>query len=316
MVGGSGTSILLGNGFSQAWNPEIFSYENLLERADFGDRSDALRALFERFETFDFERVMHHLIAAAAVVETYGGSQDFVGRLKQDMDVLREALLSAIANSHPDVPSKVNDEQFVAVRTFLARFGAIFSVNYDLLMYWARNKDDLPPNDYSTDDGFRRTLWKGYGTEQQVFFLHGALHIFDTGTAILKHRYTEQGATILDQVKENLAENRFPLFVSEPDHKKKRAKIHQNEYLAYCFRALSELSSVLFVFGHSFAETDKHISDAVRRSSVSRVFVSVFGDEESEQNSMTMANARTYLQTKNREVLFFDADSAPVWAMP
>jgi hypothetical protein len=194
-------------------------------------------------------------------------------------------------------------------------FENIFSVNYDLLMYWARNKDDLPP-DFSTDDGFRSVLWKGYGTEQQVFFLHGALHIFDTGTAILKHRYTEEGATILDQVKGNLEANRFPLFVSEPDYKKRRTKIHQNQYLAYCLRALTELSGVLFVFGHSFAENDKHVFDAVRRSSVSRVFVSIFGDDEGEQNARTMANARTYLQARGREVLFFDAASAPVWKLP
>lgn len=69
-VGDSDASILLGNGFSQAWNPEIFSYENLFECADFGDQSDSLRALFERFETFDFEQVMRQLIGAAAVVET------------------------------------------------------------------------------------------------------------------------------------------------------------------------------------------------------------------------------------------------------
>jgi hypothetical protein len=189
-------------------------------------------------------------------------------------------------------------------------------VNYDLLMYWARNKDELFPNNFSTDDGFRSVLWKGYGTDQQVFFLHGALHIFDTGVAVVKHRYTESGATILAQVKNNLEANRFPLFVSEPDHKKKRMKIHQNQYLAYCLRALSEISGVLFVVGHSFAENDKHIFDAVRKSSVGQVFVSIFGAEESEQNARTIANARTYLQARNRKVDFFDATSAPVWNMP
>lgn len=309
-------SILIGNGFSQAWDPNIFSYENLLERAEFGDRAEALRALFGRFETFDFEQVMRHLVSAAAVIEAYGGSEALIQQLKSDMATLRSALLSAIANTHPDVPSKVSDAQFTAVRTFLARFESIFSVNYDLLMYWARNKDDLPPDNFSTDDGFRKTLWKGYGTNQQVFFLHGALHIFDTGLATLKHRYTEQGSTILDQVRKNLEENRFPLFVSEPDHKKKREKIHQNHYLEYCYRSLSELSGVLFVLGHSFAENDKHIFDAVRHSPVTKIFVSVFGDEGTEQNARTIANAQTYLKARNREVLIFDAHSAPVWTQP
>jgi hypothetical protein len=75
-------------------------------RADFGDQSDELRTLFDGFETFDFEQVMHHLISAAAVVDTYGGNEELVNRLEQDMEVLRQALLSAIANSHPDVPRR------------------------------------------------------------------------------------------------------------------------------------------------------------------------------------------------------------------
>lgn len=31
-------SIVLANGFSQAWDAQIFNYENLLEAAEFGDR--------------------------------------------------------------------------------------------------------------------------------------------------------------------------------------------------------------------------------------------------------------------------------------
>ncbi|MBL4653700.1 MAG: hypothetical protein JKY53_12695 [Flavobacteriales bacterium] len=35
---GDKPSILLGNGFSRAWNNDIFNYANLLEAADFGHR--------------------------------------------------------------------------------------------------------------------------------------------------------------------------------------------------------------------------------------------------------------------------------------
>ncbi|MDG2708751.1 DUF4917 family protein, partial [Vibrio parahaemolyticus] len=54
-------SILLANGFSRAWNNRIFNYENLFEEAHFGERDQELREIFERFNTFDFEQVMHSL---------------------------------------------------------------------------------------------------------------------------------------------------------------------------------------------------------------------------------------------------------------
>lgn len=41
-------TVLLGNGFSQAWNAAIFNYASLLQVANFGDRDVQIRTLFER----------------------------------------------------------------------------------------------------------------------------------------------------------------------------------------------------------------------------------------------------------------------------
>ena len=62
-------AVLLGNGFSQAWNPAIFNYASLLQVATFEDREDQTRALFERLSTWDFEAVMRTLLAAQTVAE-------------------------------------------------------------------------------------------------------------------------------------------------------------------------------------------------------------------------------------------------------
>ena len=48
-------SVLLGNGFSQAWNADIFNYQNLFQAADFGDQNNAIRGVFDRIGTYDFE---------------------------------------------------------------------------------------------------------------------------------------------------------------------------------------------------------------------------------------------------------------------
>ena len=61
-------------------------------------------------------------------------------------------------------------------------------------------------------------------------------------------------------------------------------------------------------------KNDKHIFDQLRRSKVQKFFVSIFGDEDSEDNTRVKANALTYLKSHSSNVEFFDAQSAPIWS--
>lgn len=307
--------VLLGNGFSQAWNYELFNYKFLFERANFDDRDDAIKAIFKKFETYDFETVMSNMLASADVLESYGSSKDLVKCIRKDAEKLKETLIEVIAASHPQKPSSVTDEQYEMCRLFLSQFDNIFTLNYDLLMYWARNKNDLAPEKYSTDDGFRHpTVWVGHGDgyKQEVFFLHGALHLYDTSTSIRKLKWSnDEELTIVRQVRENLDEGRFPIFVSEPSYKMKKQKILHNPYLDFCFQKLSKLESVLFIYGHSFDESDKHIFDELNESGLEKVYVSIYGDEDSPENQRTKANALTYLS--NLTVTFYQAETTYIW---
>lgn len=314
---GERPSILLGNGFSRDWQNDIFNYANLLEAADFGPRSAELRELFRRLDTYDFEAAMRALSFTKTVLESYGDHHALVAEVERDQDLLKEALISAISNTHPDLPQEVTREQYICARRFLSLFGQIFTVNYDLLFYWARNQGELPPEHYSTDDGFRAgRRWQGYGTDQEVHFLHGGLHIYEHGYDVKKHTFSDGGVSIIAQVRGNLEGDRFPLFVSEPTSSKKRRRIEHNPYLHYCYRALSDLQGSFFVLGHSLDENDQHIFDRVRGSSVNQVFVSLYGDEDSPENTRTKANALAFLGTATRSVEFFDAQSAGIWRQP
>lgn len=308
-------SIVLANGFSQAWNAQIFNYENLLEAADFGDRDAVIRPLFQSLGTYDFEAVSKQLTAAETVLRAYQPDNELIQSIVSDREVLKNSLINAISNTHPDLPSEITDDQYVAVRTFLSQFNEIFSINYDLLFYWARNKYGLAPENYRTDDGFRaQHRWEGHGTDQEVHFLHGGLHIYDSGQYIKKHVCTDEGVTIIEQVRDNLGRGNFPLFVSEPTHEKKKQRIDHNPYLNYCYQALGKLNGVLFIHGHSMDDNDKHIFDQIKSSRVSKVFVSIYGDENTAANTRTKANAMAFLQRFNRSVEFYQAESAPVWA--
>ncbi len=312
---GAKPSVLLGNGFSRAWSNDIFNYANLLDAADFEGRNTEIRDLFGRCGTYDFEAVMRTLISAKIVLESYGGNNALIETIDRDQQLLKDALIIAISKTHPSLPNEVTSAQFTSARKYLSRFDQIFTVNYDLLFYWARNMNDLPPDNYSTDDGFRaKAKWRGYGTNQEVYFLHGGLHIFDGGSAIEKHAFSETGTNIVDLVRRNLARGRFPLFVSEPTADKKKTRIEHNPYLDFCFRALREVSGTFFIQGHSIDENDKHIFDQLKQSRVEKFFVSIFGDEDSDDNMRIKANARAYLESGSSEVEFFDAESAAVWA--
>lgn len=314
LVGVASPALLVANGFSQAWNSDIFNYANLYEKADFQESSTILRGLFEHFQTYDFERVMNHLLSAEAVAKAYGADEAVVKKIENDQQVLKDALIATIGKTHPGRPMDVSEKAYVSAREFLSRFDRIFSLNYDLLLYWARNQSELAPGGHLADDGFRtEARWVPEEADQKVFFLHGGLHLYDTGFDIRKLAYKSSGTSIIDQVRGNLEKGVFPLFVSEPTAERKKARIEHNPYLSYGFRELTKLDSALVVYGHSVHDNDKHIFDQIKLSAVSKVFVSLFGDESSDANVRTKANAQAYLEKKGRAIEFFDAGSVKVW---
>jgi hypothetical protein len=306
---------LLGNGFSQAWDARIFNYSSLLQVAHFEDRELQIRELFNRLNTWDFEAVMRELQSAKTVAEVYKLDQEVIERIQLDQEILKNALLSAVSASHPRLPCELAVAQYQAVRAFLGRFNQIFTVNYDLLMYWARNQDLEPV--WQTDDGFRaEQLWRGYGTQQEVHFLHGGLHLYEEPTGTRKQAHTgEIGGGIVDQVRANLNQQppRFPLFVAEPTYLKKKQRIDRSPYLSFCLRRLESNTLPLFILGHSMDDNDMHIFEAIRKSAARQIFVSIFGDDQSYGNRRLRANALAFLGGPAHQVDFFDASSVRVW---
>ena len=60
--------LLLGNGFSIALKPDIFSYGSLFDNADFSATPE-IKALFVKLGTQDFEVAIRHLQDAAKVTD-------------------------------------------------------------------------------------------------------------------------------------------------------------------------------------------------------------------------------------------------------
>ena len=217
--------VLLGNGFSIACRPNIFLYGKLYEQADFSKLSPTAKVAFEALNTQDFERVIKALRDTKAILEAYGGApQSFLDTLQSDADGLRELLVETIAHSHPAWPGEVTHEEYAACRAFVSNFNTVYTFNYDLLLYWAQmhTEEGVAP---TSDDGFRKSdidydaayvVWEpSQSHEQNTWFLHGALHVFDAGTEIQKYTWVNTGVRLIDQIRDALSKGFFPLFVSE-----------------------------------------------------------------------------------------------------
>lgn len=67
---------------------------------------------------------------------------------------------------------------------------------------------------------------------QSVYYIHGAMHIFSDGSDIEKLSYSSTGIPLAEQVKVSIAQNKFPVFISEGSTSHKLARIKKNGYLS------------------------------------------------------------------------------------
>ena len=320
--------LLLGNGFSIALKPDIFSYNSLFENADFSKVPHSA-ALFDALGTRDFEAVIRLLVDMAKALAVYEeASSELLEKIKQDAASIKDILATAIAQNHPDRPYDIEPEQYAACRKFLSHFERIFSLNYDVLLYWALMQDEVDELNIQYDDGFRHpegnedapyVSWQE-ANSATVHFLHGALHLFDAGHEITKYTWSKTDIAIIDQIRAALEEERYPLFVAEGHSDDKLNKIMHSAYLHKALRSFSSIGGSLFVFGHSFDNNDYHILGRIPHSKITNLFISLYGDKDSEANKGIIQSAyalreiRSELSRKKElNVHFFDAESAHVW---
>jgi hypothetical protein len=318
--------VLLGNGFSRACRDDIFAYGKLFDRANFDSLSPTAKRAFEVLDTTDFEVVMRALRNAAKLVPVYAAKKPEIARaLRTDADGLRDVLARTIADSHPERPSSISEDEYRHCRDFLGHFDNIYTLNYDLLLYWALMQEELDPI-IKFDDGFRQPedgpeLYVTWGVEntrtQNLFYLHGALHVFDAGAEIQKFTWKQTDKALIDQIREALNTNRFPLIVAEGTSTEKLARIQHSGFLNRAFRSFSSIGGALFVYGHSMAENDEHIVHLAERGNTKLLLVGLYGNPSSQSNQKIMARVHAMEvargDRRRLNVRFFDAQSAEVW---
>lgn len=324
-------NLLLGNGFSMAYDPNIFSYNALYDFiAALNDES--LAKLFAAIKTKNFELIMSQLDTFLALLNAFESKEGLQDRVIAASGRLKQSLLDAVKALHPEHVFKIPEDRSTACAKFLNHFldteGEIYTTNYDLLLYWVLLREKLP----NCVDGFGRELlnpveaadgeeqewselrWGPNRDTQNIFYLHGALPLFDTGTEIIKEQYTED-AYLLENVAHRLDEGQYPVFVTAGNGEEKLARIRHNRYLSDCYDNFSQLDGSLVTLGFNFGEYDHHIIDAINKaaqygSKHPPKLWSIYIGTYSEADEKHIASIENLFHLK---VNTYDAKTANVW---
>lgn len=309
--------LLLGNGFSIACDP-VFSYESLYERAQEAGLSERAEAVFERLGTNNFEGAMRLLDDAHWVAQTYGLVDGEESEMLEDVERLKAAVVEAVSDSHLTHTGEVPEECKVAALAFLQTYHNVFTVNYDLLLYWVNMSAEDPP----FQDGFRAdpddheapylVFHERMGGSPGVYYIHGALHLYREAGELRKHSWVRTGERLTDQIQGGLDRGRYPVFVAEGRPEKKLEQIRQDGYLSYCLGKLGRIRSDLVIFGHALGYGDRHIVDTIAENTgVRNIYVGIYGDPGETANRATVASAEA-IRDRRREIAEGRARARPV----
>ncbi len=291
-------SLLLGNGFSVAYDNKSFKYDNLKDK------------VFEKaFADMDVEEIMLKVS----------------NQPKYLVECLKKGFINAISTVHPEWAT---DEKKKSCAAFLKHFSKVYTLNYDLLLYWAIN----------SDEELKKKLFDGFGIQKKdrmpnwpnagrisTFYLHGSLLLQcfkppedfavcprkPAECHIAKYiRPKSSGGLMviasLIRILKNCADTQYPHFVSESDARQKYSRIKKCTYLKGCFEALKSESGNLVTYGVSFAK-DRHILEAIKASNVKCCYVGTYGDEKPLQQKVES------LKSDSRTVKFYNTETARVW---
>lgn len=323
--------LFLGNGFSMAYDPNIFSYNAL---HDFITKIDdpELSRILGVIETKNFELIMQQLDTFSALLDAFKADSEFKKKIDAASNKLKRSLLDAVRELHPEhvfiVPRNESTACSKFIKTFLDTNGHLFSTNYDLLLYWVLMRNKIVEH----TDGFGRDLenadeylqadeqewselrWGKHKDSQNVFYLHGALPFFDAGAEIVKEEYDQQ-SYLLRKIEGRMTRGEYPIFVTAGDGDDKLRHIMHNRYLTHCYETLSGITGSLVTFGFNFGDYDEHIVEAINCAAkygrkefpkLLSIYVGVYSDDD-----------RKHIEQMKGDfcckVHLYDAKTANIW---
>lgn len=274
-------SLIVGNGASIAFD-ETFDYHSLYDVANQTSLIEGkLLNLFEKFHTENFELVLYRLWQAKEVLRVLDTPTEL---LDNNYSLCREALIGTVHQAHIKYDNE--NEEFITklnqASKFLMNFKTVFSLNYDLIMYWiialgnttSGKRGNIfkdcfckPLGDFKTFDfdmSFFRKPHQDQDRSILIFYPHGNL----TLARLKQEPFHEVDLKIVSRDKVHLEvifdtwkKGQFePVFISEGDFNEKKSRILESEYLRTIYKyGFEEIEQKLVIYGWSLSDQDTHL---------------------------------------------------------
>lgn len=310
-------TLLYGNGASINASSS-FSYASIRTNAQL---APDLQNLFNTTDTPDFESVLASLWSAKNVMSAVGEA-GLSTRLASMYDDIRAELLACIRRTHPEALDLGADRIARFANAFTIH-DTVFTLNYDLLGYWARMREASGTTDFFSRTGpdvtfdLKNTLGR---TEKEYFNLHGGIHLWRDAETHVEGKWTTGGGpagytllNVLNAASRAGSHSRVPLFVSEGTGEQKARTIRSSAYLSYCLARLSANSEPMTIFGTEFAGgTDTHIISAISANRRPLAVGIWRGAATRGEIASRQARLQGQLAGQGNQIAFFDSSTHPL----
>ena len=230
-----------------------------------------------------------------AYIRKFPTAHPKTGKPSSEYSLLRDALVHAIIDAHPDTIESVSPWTRQSIANFFSRFDTIYSLNYDLLPSWTI-ADSGPDSKFS--DGFvvredpdgvdpRQEIYRGVDGNSipNIWYLHGSLNLYREGSQLVRVSGDPTQESLRDIFKRRSDLGLLPLIVLEGTMGHKRRAIKRDAYLREAMQSLRNISGILFTFGVGFNWQDRDILNAVLKNpNPIDLLIGLYGDYFTPEN--------------------------------
>lgn len=143
--------------------------------------------------------------------------------------------------------------------------------------YKLQNRVDDGSRQLSLFGGEKADVFDIESATQNLFFLHGAFHIYKEGKSVRK--ITQSDKALYDRVEDILNNDELDL-VCIFQTENKIDEIVKNPYLTKCLNKLNTLSGTMVIIGSSLDDNDNHIFDAIAKSNIETLYISTLDKDK------------------------------------
>ena len=316
----------MGRGSSIAID-DIYKYSSLYDKAF--NNNENVNKIFKEYDTKDFELILDRLYQAGKI-NTILEINDSDNEIKNNYNLIKNSLIKVIRENHINYSDVYNYLDNIII--FLKNFNKVFSLNYDLIIYWSILKGndeekygnyfkDCFVSSYFDDDWIRFQEPYGADGSTLIFYPHGNLILArDENDSEIKIN-KESSYKLLEQIFTKWDKSNYrPLFVSEGNSEQKLQAIKRSSYLNIVYyNILNNIESNLCIYGWSLADNDNHLIEKIFKDNfISNVAISIYkGDRDSRDLKNEMRNIKTKIKNYTRNtginIYFYNSQSDDCW---